>query len=863
MLQCWAGMPTDRPTFEALKDFLAETVPVIVRSLEPFEEQGKMQIEQGDTIIVIEGKSENFWWKGQNQRSFDIGLFPRKIVQDTQGKKIRDISKPLKNSFIHTGHGSSNQGRSWGRPEAIDDLYIRSPMQAQDISSPSQENEVTNEIRLQGRNSMRTKLTPPNIQTTIRQTQQFKYERLEDQAIDTRLQQVTETTATIVPRRPAPGCPAENTRRSTSDNMQSMQGYKSMPDLHRNYSHETESTNTLSKKEDSLIDLSPDEQFEGRLYANTSQEDGRNEMSLNTSIIDQDIPATADDNHRYQNNESYNNYGSNVTNDLNNESFSSLPAGETYHLPPDDVVDQYDQTPTEEENDPFDTSNIDIDSQGTLTRYNQGAAERLKSQSMTNVNESKPSIIAQLLASNDIDNTMSKPSTPPMLQVAATSTPEPLESNETVDSTRHRRALSAANSEPEFFPPLSSPFSPPAFNPYDVDLGSNEAIAGLDSPAPYNKKVSNKPKRQTEQNSSEAFSWLNEKIGDMKISKKPQEYNVFQFPNLENTGTSTAPAGSTLMPEELYATVNKICRNDKMQQMSQLSTNTALSQHAGLDNSAETLQPNTQNQERAKSHSPQQQQHQMIQQQLKQQQYNQQQQYLQQQKQNHHNMQQSQHLQQKMYQEQQFQQQQQQQQQQQIMMQQGNLAGQALVPFNNQYSQYNRMEKEMEMKNLEKLKQQKQERERKEWEERRRMEDERKRQEAERVKREEERLQREALRLREEQRQRIEEQRRQEEEARMRSSMMVGGSGGGARPRTQQHIKPQQSHQQQDVFHFTQFSTASTAGQTKETFSVDSNFIRDLEKSLGDNESKKVFFIDKRFSFVYLLCLRVDTINDS
>merc|ERR1719457_43489 len=53
MLQCWAGMPTDRPTFEALKDFLAETVPVIVRSLEALDEQGKMLIEPGDTIIVI------------------------------------------------------------------------------------------------------------------------------------------------------------------------------------------------------------------------------------------------------------------------------------------------------------------------------------------------------------------------------------------------------------------------------------------------------------------------------------------------------------------------------------------------------------------------------------------------------------------------------------------------------------------------------------------------------------------------------------------------------------------------------------------------------------------------------------------
>ena len=32
-------------------------------------------------------------------------------------------------------------------------------------------------------------------------------------------------------------------------------------------------------------------------------------------------------------------------------------------------------------------------------------------------------------------------------------------------------------------PQLTSPLSPPAFNPADIILGSNEAIAGLDSPA--------------------------------------------------------------------------------------------------------------------------------------------------------------------------------------------------------------------------------------------------------------------------------------------------------------------------------------------------------------------------------------------
>jgi len=30
--QCWAKMPTDRPTFDAIKDFLLETAPVVVKA---------------------------------------------------------------------------------------------------------------------------------------------------------------------------------------------------------------------------------------------------------------------------------------------------------------------------------------------------------------------------------------------------------------------------------------------------------------------------------------------------------------------------------------------------------------------------------------------------------------------------------------------------------------------------------------------------------------------------------------------------------------------------------------------------------------------------------------------------------------
>ncbi|WAR14385.1 ACK1-like protein [Mya arenaria] len=43
-----------------------------------------------------------------------------------------DISKPLKNSFIHTGHGDPG-GKSWGSPGEIDEVYLRNPMEPPDL----------------------------------------------------------------------------------------------------------------------------------------------------------------------------------------------------------------------------------------------------------------------------------------------------------------------------------------------------------------------------------------------------------------------------------------------------------------------------------------------------------------------------------------------------------------------------------------------------------------------------------------------------------------------------------------------------------------------------------------------------------
>lgn len=59
-------------------------------------------------------------------------IFFRCLVDPMRPKQPEDISKPLQNSFIHTGHGSAF-GDSWGSPAYIDDMYLRNPMEPPDI----------------------------------------------------------------------------------------------------------------------------------------------------------------------------------------------------------------------------------------------------------------------------------------------------------------------------------------------------------------------------------------------------------------------------------------------------------------------------------------------------------------------------------------------------------------------------------------------------------------------------------------------------------------------------------------------------------------------------------------------------------
>uniref|UniRef100_A0A8C1FPF7 Activated CDC42 kinase 1 n=1 Tax=Cyprinus carpio carpio TaxID=630221 RepID=A0A8C1FPF7_CYPCA len=133
MLQCWSPKPEDRPTFVSLRDFLVETMPTDMRALQDFDEPDKLKIHANDIITIIEGRAENYWWRGQNRQTLKVGQFPRNVVTSVAGLSAHDISRPLKHSFIHTGHGDTDPHRSWGAPDKIDDLYLGNPMDPPDV----------------------------------------------------------------------------------------------------------------------------------------------------------------------------------------------------------------------------------------------------------------------------------------------------------------------------------------------------------------------------------------------------------------------------------------------------------------------------------------------------------------------------------------------------------------------------------------------------------------------------------------------------------------------------------------------------------------------------------------------------------
>lgn len=175
LLQCWNTDPSCRPNFSTLYQYLSTSYPLEVRSTQHISEisqkreKGILQpddtfvetssskniltINDGDEdnkssyrrvlncnvddrILVIDGQPEKYWWKGQNQRTFEIGWFPLCSTRWLAPKKSPNyISKPLKNSFVHTAHCGPDG--KWGNPSLINHMHLKNHLEAEDVNNIS------------------------------------------------------------------------------------------------------------------------------------------------------------------------------------------------------------------------------------------------------------------------------------------------------------------------------------------------------------------------------------------------------------------------------------------------------------------------------------------------------------------------------------------------------------------------------------------------------------------------------------------------------------------------------------------------------------------------------------------------------
>lgn len=107
------------------REFLVGQAPQLVKATSTYCVDGRLKIEQNDTIAIIDGRQELSFLKGQNQRTFEIGTFPRNILEVLRFNRhgtLNIISRPVHGSFQHAAHGAAS-GTTWGSPSYLDSSY--------------------------------------------------------------------------------------------------------------------------------------------------------------------------------------------------------------------------------------------------------------------------------------------------------------------------------------------------------------------------------------------------------------------------------------------------------------------------------------------------------------------------------------------------------------------------------------------------------------------------------------------------------------------------------------------------------------------------------------------------------------------
>ncbi|CAD5121014.1 DgyrCDS9557 [Dimorphilus gyrociliatus] len=170
--RCWAHSPAERPTFSALCHLLREVRPQAMRTLSSNDEEGQLKADPGDLLTVICGRNDRFFWICQNERTGEIGKVPRQILSSDRRVGKEDISKPFRDSFIHTGHMDCQGGKSWGSIKTIDQMYLQ-PLDPPDLRFD--EEELGKSTASSTLNQVKTVLLPGT-----KATKQFSYKRFKD-----------------------------------------------------------------------------------------------------------------------------------------------------------------------------------------------------------------------------------------------------------------------------------------------------------------------------------------------------------------------------------------------------------------------------------------------------------------------------------------------------------------------------------------------------------------------------------------------------------------------------------------------------------------------------------------------------------
>ncbi len=484
LLQSWARSPTERPTFEALKDFLTETAPPVMRISHSFCEEGKLEVEQGDKVVIIKGTRGDYWLRGQNQRTFDIGDFPAKIALETAGKKAKHMIAKVAKSPPQAMQQEPQAADTWGDDDAV---QLRRGVQTGADRSPR----VAAAARLTSR-QMRTKSTLPSkappppaaaAATVVRASPSSvaivtTSHKKEESLIDLSDQMPT------YQRLSEPKPPVVVAAAEVQQQQQQKQHFRgdSLLDAPIDVPQQQGETSVEQRVDSRVVEAQ--EAAKQHTYAN--------------------FPVRRDDYGRqgYRDGSDQLEVNSNPKQDT---SFDSLPPGETYHVPPrDESGEVVPQSGEDDEPDPFDTSAIVLAERSSTP--NEAVQKQLDPSSM----------IFRLM------------------QAAAAETNNPQQAKLNVTDPG--------------LPQLSSPLSPPAFNPADVVLGSNEAIAGLDSPAPTR---GNSVAAVAGGGDTDTFNWLERTIKrDLNIEEGKMAVNnndgwtnaVFQFPPISQVASTMTAA---------------------------------------------------------------------------------------------------------------------------------------------------------------------------------------------------------------------------------------------------------------------------------------------------------------------------------